>query len=116
MAADTKNKRGRPPKHSAFYDFFPEKEKRAAANMYFAMYFIKDVMKEKPGDKDNFFITERGNIRRQGIAEQLGRMLDAGEITEGEAKNLAEWAIDTYNTGGSVKNIVKALRLYRRTR
>lgn len=116
MAADTKNKKGRPPKHSGIYAIFPEKEKRAAANLYFAVYFIDAVMKEKPGDKGNFFITEKGNVRRQGIAEQLGRMLEAGEITAGEAKNLAEWAIDTYNTGGSVKNIVNALRLYRRAR
>lgn len=113
MVTDTKNKRGRPPKHSAMYTVFPELEKRTAANMYFAMGFIKDVMGEKPGDKNNFFISEKGKIKRQGIAEQLGRMLEAELITIEQARELAQWAIDSYNAGDSVKHITSTLRLYR---
>lgn len=110
MEADTKNKKGRPSKHSATYTVFPEKEKRTAANMYFAMKLIVDVIGEKPGDKNNFFITEKGNIRRQGIAEQLGRMLEADLITVEQAKELAQYAINDYNSGESVKQIEKNLR------
>ena len=70
-------------------------------------------MGEKPGDKNNFFISEKGKIKRQGIAEQLGRMLGAELITTEEARELAQWAIDRYNSGYSVKQIESTLRLYR---
>jgi len=113
MVSDTKNKRGRPSKHSAMYTAFPEKEKRTAANMYFAMGFITDVMKEKPGDKNNFFISEKGNIRRQGIAEQIGRMLDAELITPDQARELAEECIKDYENGQTVKEITRHLSYFR---
>ena len=115
MESDTKKKRGRPPKHNTMYAAFPEKEKRATANLYFAMKFITEATGEKPGGKNNFFITERGNIKRQGIAEQLGRMLEANLITIEQARELAQEAINDYNNGHSVKEVTNTLRLFRLT-
>ena len=113
MESATKKKRGRPPKHEAMYTVFPDMEKRAAANLYFAAKFVRDVAGEKPGGNDNFFLTNRGKLKRQGIAEQLGRMLEAELITIEEGQELMQWAIDRYNSGDSVKQIESTLRLYR---
>lgn len=111
MEAATKNKRGRPklPGTIAAEMVFTEKETRAAQNLLYAMTCI-----DKIGGRNNpFFVTAKGNIRRQGIAEQLGRMLEADLITVEKAKELVQWAIDDYNSGTSVKQIESTLRLYR---
>lgn len=113
MEAATKKKRGRPKSANtiAAEMVFTEKETRAAQNLLYAMTCI-----DKIGGRNNpFFTTAKGNIRRQGIAEQLGRMLEADLITVEQAKELAQWAIDDYNSGASVKQIESTLRLYKQT-
>ena len=113
MVADTK-KRGRPAKHSAVYDVFPDKEPRAAANLHYAMKFAIEVMHETPDTSGNFFITSRGNIRRQGIAEQLGRMYGAALITADEARELMVKIRHDYEQGRTVKQITKDLATVRK--
>lgn len=115
MEAATEKKRGRPAKHAIIYAAFPEKEKRATANMMYAFRFAKDAMGETPETPNNFFVTHKGNIKRQGIAEQIGRMMDAGLITTEEAKDLGNLVIADYNNGYSVKEIEARLRAIRKT-
>ena len=111
MEAATKNRRGRPklPGTIAAEMIFTEKETRAAQNMYYAGTFIHNA----GYSYNSFFVTGKGNFRRQGIAEQIGRMLKADLITIEQAKELAQLAIDDYNSGTSVKQIESTLRLYR---
>ena len=118
MKAATKNKRGRPctiPGEMArIYndEVLTEVEERACLNYYYATKFIFAVYGEnlKPG---TFFLTERKKVRRQGIAEQLGRMYCAGLIDEQSGKELAQTVIDEYRNGSSVKEIEKTLRFMR---
>lgn len=111
MVTDTKNKRGRPklPNTIAAETAFNEMETRAAQNISYAGTFIHAA----GYSYNSFFVTGKGRIRRQGIAEQLGRMLEGELITIEQARELAQWAIDEYNSGGSVKAIADTLRLYR---
>ena len=115
MVAATKNKRGRPKswQTTATETAFPEKEIRAGQNYIYASEFIHSVLGERPGQPGNFFVTDRGNIRRQGIAEQLGRMYAAGLIDEEQGKELAQTVIDLYNSGESVKQLETRLRRIR---
>lgn len=114
MEAATKNRRGRPKDilNNFYEQTFNDMAPRTAQNTGYAGFFIVSTLKQKKGD---FFVTKHGNFRRQGIAEQLGRMLKADLITEEQAKELAQWAIDDYNSGASVKQIESTLRLYRQT-
>ena len=110
MVADTK-KRGRPksPQRIATDIYFPEMEVRTASNLIFAMKAIDTIGMRK----DSFFVTQRGNVRRQGIAEQIGRMLEAELITVEEARELAETCMKDYEDGTPVKEIESTLRLLR---
>lgn len=89
---------------------FPEWEPRKAQNHYYAMIAIEDLA---DGRHDPFFTTERGNLKRQGIAEQLGRMYEAGIIDKARGKELVETCKKDYENGRSVKEIEKTLRLMR---
>ena len=111
MVSDTKNKRGRPkkPVTIAAEMFFTEKGTRAAQNIGYAAELIV-LLGQKPGD---FFYSSRGNIRRQGIAEQIGRMLDAELITPDQARELTEQCIKDYENGETVKEITKHLTYFR---
>jgi len=107
METDTKNKRGRPklPNTITAEAAFSDKEKRAAQNTSYAGAFIAAA----GYGLNSFFVTGKGNIRRQGIAEQIGRMLEADIITIEQAKQLAQEAQKDYENGESVKEISKAL-------
>jgi len=111
MVSDTKNKRGRPklPSTIAAESVWPEKETRTAQNISYAGNLIL-LLGQKPGD---FFVTSRGSLRRQGIAEQIGRMLESDLITTDQARELAEQCIDDYQNGETVKDIVKHLTYFR---
>lgn len=52
-------------------------------------------------------------LRRQGIAEQIGRMLEAVLITTDQTRELAEECIKDYKNGDSVKDIVEHLTYFR---
>ena len=119
MVADTKKKRGRPksPHAITFESVFPELSTRAAQNVGYAGKIAVGLLKQGPVD---FFITSRGSFRRQSIAEQIGRMYSDGLITEDQARDLAREAMQDYESGATVKEIVKTLstlrQVYKRAR
>lgn len=114
METATKKKRGRPevlPKeiYSAVY---PDKERRTVQNNYYAVAIILDLLKQKPGD---FFVSPKGNLRRQGIAEKIGRLYAAGKLTEEQARELSEAAMQEYEEGATVKEVVKHITVFAET-
>ena len=111
MVAATENKRGRPRTFKEpLYAIYFDKEKRVAQNLYYAGYTIT-LLQQQPGD---FFVTEKGNIRRQGIAEQIGRMSAEG-YTDADCKKIAEMAMDLFKRGYKVKAIERWIRQGRKT-
>lgn len=118
MESDTKKKRGRPQTVAGIMSRMYMDEnildtgERAAINHYYATHFLFECY-GKNLESGSFFVSNNRKVRRQGIAEQLGRMLEADLITTEQAKELAQWAIDDYNSGSSVKAITSTLRLYR---
>ena len=109
METATKNKRGRPAKFSnEYYSMWQDKEKRAAQNTYYASMIIL-MMESKRG---SFFVTDRGNLRRQGIAEKIGRLYCAGKLTEDQAKELTQAAIDQYQSGATVKEVERTIKAF----
>lgn len=108
--AATKNKRGRPTKIGAtWYAGFNDKEKRTAQNVYYLAETIR-ITNDKPG---GFFVTSKGNFRRNGIGEQIGRAYVDGLITEEQVRELADTAMNQYENGRKVKEIEKDLRTLR---
>lgn len=111
MEAATNNKRGRPCAYTELlYAALYEEEKRPAQNKYHAGATVS-MLQQQPGD---FFITDKGNFRRQGIAEQIGRMIYEG-YPEEFCKKVAETAIELYKKGVSVKALEKWIRTGRKT-
>ncbi len=110
MEAATKNKRGRPKgwARTAGEIVLPEKGQRAAANTLYAMLAIDELAE---GRQDGFFVTSRGTIRRQGIAEQIGRMYHSGIITADQGRELIRECKEDYKQGRTVKEIEQTLRL-----
>lgn len=107
METDTKNRRGRPRKFEfSTYSMFSDMEKRPVQNL---MYASKALLHLCP-ERDPFFVTEKGNIRRKGIIEQIGRMYVDGTITADQGRELIEQCKTDYNDGHSVKEITDALR------
>ena len=107
MEAATKKKRGRPNKWSTdYYSLVSDMEKRRAQNFYYASITIS-LIKQKPGE---FFVTKKGNFRRIGIAEQIGRMKEANITSDEELIKLTQTCIDEYNNGATIKDIEKNLR------
>lgn len=115
MVADTENKRkrGRPKLPDTVLrekvGWYPEMSTRQYQNFMYANRFIAEVLEEN----HPFFCTGRG-IRRQGIAEQLGRMYAEGLQTKEQCKRLAQWVMDDYADGTSVKVLIKTLSLIRK--
>ena len=116
MVADTNNKkqRGRPKLPDTILrekvGMNPEMSRRQYQNRMYAVHFICEVLEEN----HPFFRDERGNMRRQGIAEQLGRMYMEGLISKNNCKKLLEYVIDDYNNGTSVKEISSRLSFLRK--
>lgn len=108
MEAATKNKRGRPKKHPLAVEVFKDQETRTAQNMYYAAL---GAQVSGQGYKGSFFYTDKGNFRRQGIAEQIGRMYEAGLLDEDQAKTLFVSCRQDYQDGATVKDVEKSLRL-----
>lgn len=124
MAAATKNKRGRPA-DSLYADavrrnisnraYNPEISARAVQNAVNAEEFTC-LLIESDSNLQWFFSCRNGQTKHKGIAEQLGRMMREGLITEEQAIQTAENAIKAYASGVSSKEIVKTLRQYRMSR
>ena len=57
-----------------------------------------------------FFHSNEGKLKRIGMAEQLGRMISEGILTEEQALELAEECMKAYENGTTAKEIEKALR------
>ena len=106
MEAATKKKRGRPARFPE--DLYTEcfnMEKRSAQNWYYAGVIVA-MLDQKPGD---FFMRENSSLRRQGVAEKIGRMYGSGKITEDEAKAMALETMKLYEKGVSCKELEKRL-------
>lgn len=113
MVADTKNKRGRPAIFGpALYAIWFDKEKRTAQNLYYVGQAVAILGEDKPG---SFFVTDKGNFRRQGIAEQIGRMYSQDGYTEEECKRIAEVAITLIEEGYKAKDVERWIRTGRKT-
>lgn len=117
MESDTEKKKGRPQTIAGIMSRIYKKDnildtgERAAINYYYAIRFLNGCYGEL--ESGSFFLSANRKVRRQGIAEQLGRMLEADLISTEQAEELAQQAIDDYNSGRSVKEITNTLRLYR---
>lgn len=112
MESATKNRRGRPRIYTdVLYSIYNDKEKRVAQNMYYVAQAII-LLGEKPG---GFFVTEKGNIRRQGIAEQIGRMHKQDGYSDEDCIEVYKTAMELYAQGFSVKAIEKMIRHGRTT-
>ena len=107
MVADTKNRRGRPKIFfDGLYSIYFDKEKRTAQNMY----YVGEAVKVLGIKQDNpFWITSRGNIKNQGILEQIGRMYENG-FSEEDCLKVAEASIKMKKGGFPVKVIEKWIR------
>ena len=124
MVAATKNKRGRPA-DSLYADavrqniidnaYNPEISTRAIQNTVNAEEFIC-LLTESDSNLQWFFLCRDGQTKHKGIAEQIGRMMREGLITEEQAIQTAENAIKAYASGMSSKEIEKTLRQYRMSR
>ena len=110
MEAATKNKRGRPKTVIGILSddlmYSHNLAKRTAVNSYYA---CQAVLKLGYGQNGSFFLTDYRKVRRQGIAEQLGRMLEDGFSVE-DCKELAETCIKEYQAGVPCKKIEQRLR------
>ena len=120
MVSDTKNKRGRPRTIAGIIGrdmkdtVFVDDGLRAATNKYYAMECLKVFYgKLENAENGSFFVNENRKIRRQGIAEQIGRMLESELITPDQARELAEECIRDYESGQTVKEITKHLAYFR---
>ena len=118
MEADTKKKRGRPrtPAGEMAIVFQrnvnPNNGLRGNMNRYYAASLLLELYGKV--EEGNFFLSSRGEIRRQGILEQIGRMYEHGLITKEEAQSLTSQCIQDYEAGRTVKEIEKNLRALRK--
>lgn len=122
MEAATKNKRGRPKNkeyeeaqriNNGYGAYNTEIGTRTLQNTVNAQCFLVDGISDERSDIRLFFMTSEGNLRRKGIAEQIGRMLREGLIDQKTAEQIADEAIELYSAGRSSKQIEAALRRHR---
>lgn len=107
---ETATKKGRPRKFdNEVRAMFPEMTDRQFQNFMYAMEIVQGLLRQKPGD---FFITEKGKYRRQGIAEKIGRLYCSGYLSEDETRQLVEAAIEDYNNGATVKEIERSIKRF----
>jgi len=123
MVAATKNKRGRPADeryqralkiNNFSNDYNPAVSTRTIQNSVNAELF-ECLMKERECSREmhRFFYTCEGNTKHKGIAEQIGRMMREGLISDDQALELAQICIDAYSRGKTSKELEKWLREYR---
>ena len=119
MVAATKKGRPKSDRYTYAYKlrnmYDEEKSDRAVRNTVNANEFISLLMDRKRYDIDNFFSSSEGLIKHKGIAEQIGRMLFDGLISDDQAIEIATQCItDYYKLGKTSKEIEKSLRQKRK--
>ena len=88
-----------------------DRTERAIKNEFFALICLAVINKENViNEFKSFFGSTTGKIKRQGIAEQIGRLKFYGLVTDKELIKLVRACIKQYNNGESVKDIEKQLR------
>ena len=111
---ETATKKGRPPKYKeTLYCIYHDKEKRTAQNNYYAALALHRISQDP---KDSFFVTDRGNIRRNAILEQIGRLYAAGLATKDESRELLNACKRECLSGTPVKELERRLRAIRKER
>jgi len=123
MVAATKNKRGRPVDKRyqtaleisiESKDYNPTVSTRTIQNSVNAELFeCLMIERDCSLEMHQFFYTREGNTKNKGIAEQIGRMMREGLISDDQALRLAQMCIDAYSKGRSSKELEKGLREYR---
>lgn len=131
MEAATKKKRGRPRKYEYWekHGGYREREGRNLQNYVQAETLVSLLweLEEETGDKSYGWLAfefedyseeygdtrETNAFKHQGVAEQIGRMYNAGSIDAQEAVELARWAIRKIKDEGlPSRTIEKSLRQY----
>lgn len=107
-ATKNKNKRGRPRTYirDIAESVRDENTIRSTINDTYGSAIFASLT----GEEKDFFVTERGKVRRKGILEQLGRMYDADIISGEEITDCVRACIKLYNDGMTVKEIENRLR------
>lgn len=122
MEAATKNKRGRPAdssyKEAIRLDnlnkaYKPDVGIRTIQNSVNAEEFICLVINTDNDNLYDFFSAKEGQLRHKGIAEQIGRMMREGLISNEQAIQTADNAVKAHANGWPSKEIEKVLRHYR---
>lgn len=134
LEAATKKKRGRPRKYEYWekHNGYREREGRSLQNYVQAETLVTLLweLAEETGDKSyrnlawffEDFSDEYGDTRDtnsfkcQGVAEQIGRMYNAGRIDAQEAVDLTRWAIHKIEDEGlPSRTVEKSLRQYHKS-
>ena len=116
MVAATKNKRGRPKIFpDGIYATMFDYENRTAQNKIYAMEGYKIIHPDlsigaDPDTYDPFWLTKKGNFKKQGILEQIGRMYSQDGYTEDECKDIFQKVTVLIENGYSVKDVEKMIR------
>jgi len=119
MVAATKNKRGRPVSARYVYPYSlrdmnnGDLSDRTIRNKVNAEFLTDLLHDRKEWALEDFFLTKEGMPKHTGIAEQLGRMLDEGIVTDDQAIEIALECVNAYNNGATAKEIEKSLRQHR---
>ena len=116
MEAATKNKRGRPKKENAgiikSLVYSLNETTRTAQNSYYACKGVRNIIQPFYPEAESLFLNpDNHKIKRQGVAEQLGR------IAEEDPEQAIEYAgecIELINQGEKSKDIENALRKCRK--
>ena len=121
LVAATKNRRGRPSDsrykealriNTSWQLYNPEVSTRAVQNAVNAEELFCLVLETNDPSYD-FFVTCEGHMKHKGIAEQIGRMMHEGMITDAQALKITHECIEKYKKGRGSKDIEKRLRKYR---
>ena len=119
MEAATKKKRGRPIKEENAFAYkialdgdehYAGRSMRTIRSIAAAEPFTLCLIDAADPVLYLFFHSNEGKLKRIGMAEQLGRMISEGILTEEQALELAEECMKAYENGTTAKEIEKALR------
>jgi len=112
METASKKKCGRPRIYDdVIYEIWYDKGKRTAQNLIYVSSIVR-LMEQQPG---GYFVRENGQLRRQSIAEIIGRMHIRDGLPADECRKLCGEAMSLTEHGFSVKDVEKMLRQYRKT-
>ena len=113
-AGQTERKRGRPKSEMGRrLDIIRSHQNATDRTEINRLYVVKCIRLNEKEFKP-FFVTSHGGFRRNGIAEQIGRMRIEELATDEELTELTRQAIRDYENGQKVKDIEKRLRNVRK--